>query len=57
LDDLVGEAISAAVDKAAYPTHLNNLDGQALDDRYATMLAAEATDAPRAMRRSERQHA
>jgi hypothetical protein len=40
LDDLVSDAISAAADKAAaYPTHLDNLDGQALDDRYAAMLA------------------
>ena len=40
LDDLVSEAVSAASGKvAAYPTHLSGLDGQALDDRYTTMLS------------------
>jgi hypothetical protein len=40
LDDLVSEAVSTAADKAAaYPTHLNSLDGQALDARYAATLA------------------
>ncbi len=40
LDDLVSNAVSTAVGKAAaYPTHLANLDGQALDDRYAAMLS------------------
>lgn len=40
LDDLVSDAVTTAAGKAAsYPTHLGNLDGQALDDRYATMLA------------------
>jgi hypothetical protein len=40
LDDLVSDAVSTAVGKAAaYPTHLSNLDGQALDDRYAAMLS------------------
>ena len=40
LDDLVSEAVSKAVGKAVgYPTHLRNLDGQAVQDRYAAMLA------------------
>jgi SIR2-like domain len=40
LDDLMNEAVTTVADKAAaYPTHLNNLDGQALDDRYAAMLS------------------
>ncbi len=40
LDDLVTGAVSAVVGKAAaYPTSQNNLDGQALDDRYAALLA------------------
>jgi hypothetical protein len=40
LDDLVSGAVSTAVDKAVgYPARLVNLDGQALNDRYAAMLS------------------
>ena len=40
LGDLVSEAVSTAADKAvAYPTNVNTLDGQALEDLYAAMLA------------------
>ena len=40
LDNLVSGVVTTAASKAAaYPTHLGNLDGQALDDRYAAMLS------------------
>lgn len=40
LNDLVSEAVSTAADRAAaYPTHISNLDGTALDDRYAALLS------------------